>query len=92
MVVRTRITAAALAVALTAGLLACGGGDDNDETTSDTTEAGDTVIATMATMLAAGLSPREAVQVANRAAGIVVSRFGTSLPALESPSFSPRSR
>ena len=44
----------------------------------DVTGAGDTVIATMATMLAAGLPPREAVPIANRAAGIVVSRFGTA--------------
>jgi rfaE bifunctional protein kinase chain/domain len=44
----------------------------------DVTGAGDTVIATMAAMMAAGLSPREAVPVANRAAGIVVSRFGTA--------------
>lgn len=44
----------------------------------DVTGAGDTVIATMASMLAAGLSPRDAVPIANRAAGIVVSRFGTA--------------
>jgi len=44
----------------------------------DVTGAGDTVIATMAAMLAAGLSSREAVAIANRAAGIVVSRFGTA--------------
>ena len=44
----------------------------------DVTGAGDTVIATMAAMLAAGLSSREAVPIANRAAGIVVSRFGTA--------------
>ncbi|MFI4930926.1 MAG: D-glycero-beta-D-manno-heptose-7-phosphate kinase [Burkholderiales bacterium] len=44
----------------------------------DVTGAGDTVIATMAAMLAAGLTPREAVPIANRAAGIVVSRFGTA--------------
>ncbi|HSB99248.1 MAG TPA: D-glycero-beta-D-manno-heptose-7-phosphate kinase [Burkholderiaceae bacterium] len=44
----------------------------------DVTGAGDTVIATMAAMLAAGLTPREAVPIANRAAGVVVSRFGTA--------------
>lgn len=44
----------------------------------DVTGAGDTVIATMAAMMAAGLSAREAVPIANRAAGIVVSRFGTA--------------
>jgi rfaE bifunctional protein kinase chain/domain len=44
----------------------------------DVTGAGDTVIATMAAMLAAGLSLREAVPIANRAGGIVVGRFGTA--------------
>jgi rfaE bifunctional protein kinase chain/domain len=44
----------------------------------DVTGAGDTVIATMAALLAAGVSPRDAVPIANRAAGIVVSRFGTA--------------
>jgi rfaE bifunctional protein kinase chain/domain len=44
----------------------------------DVTGAGDTVIATMAALLAAGLSARDAVPIANRAAGIVVSRFGTA--------------
>jgi D-glycero-beta-D-manno-heptose-7-phosphate kinase len=44
----------------------------------DVTGAGDTVIATMATLLAAGMAPRDAVPIANRAAGIVVSRFGTA--------------
>jgi rfaE bifunctional protein kinase chain/domain len=44
----------------------------------DVTGAGDTVIATMAAMMAAGLPAREAVPIANRAAGIVVSRFGTA--------------
>jgi rfaE bifunctional protein kinase chain/domain len=44
----------------------------------DVTGAGDTVIAAMATMIAAGLSTREAVPIANRAAGIVVSQFGTA--------------
>ena len=44
----------------------------------DVTGACDTVIATMAAMLAAGLTPREAIPIANRAAGIVVSRFGTA--------------
>lgn len=44
----------------------------------DVTGAGDTVIATMAALLAAGLSLREAVPIANRAGGIVVSRFGTA--------------
>ncbi|MEO8013087.1 D-glycero-beta-D-manno-heptose-7-phosphate kinase [Polaromonas sp.] len=44
----------------------------------DVTGAGDTVIATLATMAAAGLSLREAVRIANRAAGIVVGKFGTA--------------
>lgn len=44
----------------------------------DVTGAGDTVIATLATLLAAGMTLREAVPAANRAGGIVVSRFGTA--------------
>jgi rfaE bifunctional protein kinase chain/domain len=44
----------------------------------DVTGAGDTVIATLAAMLAAGLSLREAVPIANRAGGIVVGKFGTA--------------
>lgn len=44
----------------------------------DVTGAGDTVLATLAAMLAGGLSLREAVPVANRAGGIVVGKFGTS--------------
>lgn len=44
----------------------------------DVTGAGDTVIATMAAMLACGHSLREAMPVANRAGGIVVGKFGTA--------------
>ena len=44
----------------------------------DVTGAGDTVIATLATMTAAGLSLRDAVPIANQAAGIVVGKFGTA--------------
>ena len=44
----------------------------------DVTGAGDTVIATMAAMLAGGMSVREAMPVANRAGGIVVGKFGTA--------------
>jgi D-glycero-beta-D-manno-heptose-7-phosphate kinase len=44
----------------------------------DVTGAGDTVIATLATMLGAGLSLREAMPIANRAGGIVVGKFGTA--------------
>ena len=42
------------------------------------TGAGDTVIATMAALVAAGLSLREAVPIANHAGGIVVGKFGTA--------------
>jgi len=44
----------------------------------DVTGAGDTVIATLAVMLASGLAVRDAMPVANRAAGIVVGKFGTA--------------
>ena len=44
----------------------------------DVTGAGDTVIATLAAMLACGLPLRDSVPIANRAAGIVVGRFGTA--------------
>jgi D-glycero-beta-D-manno-heptose-7-phosphate kinase len=44
----------------------------------DVTGAGDTVIATLAAMAAAGLSLREAVPIANRAGSIVVGKFGTA--------------
>jgi rfaE bifunctional protein kinase chain/domain len=44
----------------------------------DVTGAGDTVIATMATLVGAGLSLREAMPLANRAGGIVVGKFGTA--------------
>lgn len=44
----------------------------------DVTGAGDTVIATMAAMLAIGMTVREAMALANRAGGIVVSKFGTA--------------
>jgi rfaE bifunctional protein kinase chain/domain len=49
----------------------------------DVTGAGDTVIGTLAAMLAAGLSLREAVPVANRAGGIVVGKFGTATVSYE---------
>lgn len=45
----------------------------------DVTGAGDTVIATLATLLAAGAPVRQAVDYANRAGGIVVGKFGTSV-------------
>ena len=44
----------------------------------DVTGAGDTVIATLGAMLACGLSLREAMPMANRAASIVVGKFGTA--------------
>ncbi|AEY02877.1 bifunctional heptose 7-phosphate kinase/heptose 1-phosphate adenyltransferase [Oceanimonas sp. GK1] len=44
----------------------------------DVTGAGDTVIATLATSLAAGLALEEACALANVAAGIVVGKLGTS--------------
>jgi rfaE bifunctional protein kinase chain/domain len=44
----------------------------------DVTGAGDTVIATMAAMLACGFTLRDAMPVANRAGGIVVGKFGTA--------------
>jgi D-beta-D-heptose 7-phosphate kinase/D-beta-D-heptose 1-phosphate adenosyltransferase len=43
---------------------------------SDVTGAGDTVIATMTLALAGGASPVDAARLANRAAGIVVGKFG----------------
>ncbi|HVZ42178.1 MAG TPA: D-glycero-beta-D-manno-heptose-7-phosphate kinase [Ramlibacter sp.] len=49
----------------------------------DVTGAGDTVIATLASMVAAGLSLREAVPIANKAGGIVVGKFGTATVAYE---------
>lgn len=45
---------------------------------SDVTGAGDTVIASLATALAAGIAIQEAVEIANIAAGIVVAKRGTS--------------
>ena len=44
----------------------------------DVSGAGDTVIATMAAMLGAGMDLAEAVQTANRAGGIVVGKLGTA--------------
>jgi rfaE bifunctional protein kinase chain/domain len=44
----------------------------------DVTGAGDTVIATLAAMLACGVNLREAMPIANRAGGIVVGKFGTA--------------
>jgi rfaE bifunctional protein kinase chain/domain len=44
----------------------------------DVTGAGDTVIATLATLLASGLALRDALTWANKAGGIVVGKFGTA--------------
>jgi D-glycero-beta-D-manno-heptose-7-phosphate kinase len=44
----------------------------------DVTGAGDTVIATLATCVASGMSLRNALPFANRAGGIVVGKFGTA--------------
>ena len=44
----------------------------------DVTGAGDTVIATLAALTAAGMSLRDAVPIANQAGGIVVGKFGTA--------------
>lgn len=44
----------------------------------DVTGAGDTVIATLAALLACGLDLRQAMPLANRAGGIVVGKFGTA--------------
>lgn len=45
----------------------------------DVSGAGDTVIAVIGVMLAAGRHLEDAVRIANRAAGIVVGRFGTAV-------------
>ena len=49
----------------------------------DVTGAGDTVIATLAALVAAGMSLREAMPWANRAGGMVVGKFGTATVSYE---------
>ncbi len=44
----------------------------------DVTGAGDTVIATLAALVAAGMDLRQAMPLANKAGGIVVGKFGTA--------------
>jgi rfaE bifunctional protein kinase chain/domain len=44
----------------------------------DVTGAGDTVIATLASLVAAGLPLRQAMPLANKAGGVVVGKFGTA--------------
>jgi rfaE bifunctional protein kinase chain/domain len=45
----------------------------------DVSGAGDTVIATMAVLMAAGADPLTAVMIANQAAGVVVGKLGTAV-------------
>jgi rfaE bifunctional protein kinase chain/domain len=49
----------------------------------DVSGAGDTVIAVLGTMLAAGMSLKEAVKLANKAGGIVVGKLGTATVSYE---------
>ena len=49
----------------------------------DVTGAGDTVIATLAALMASGLSVRDALPWANKAGGIVVGKFGTASVSFE---------
>ena len=49
----------------------------------DVTGAGDTVIATIATLVAAKIPLRQAIAFANKAAGVVVGKFGTSTASYE---------
>ena len=49
----------------------------------DVTGAGDTVIATLATLVAAGVPLRDAMPLANKAGGIVVGKFGTATVSYE---------
>jgi bifunctional ADP-heptose synthase (sugar kinase/adenylyltransferase) len=49
----------------------------------DVSGAGDTVIATMAVMLASGADPVAAMRLANRAGGIVVGKLGTAVVHLD---------
>ena len=49
----------------------------------DVTGAGDTVIATLAALAAAGLPLRDAMPLANKAGGIVVGKFGTATVSYE---------
>jgi bifunctional ADP-heptose synthase (sugar kinase/adenylyltransferase) len=45
----------------------------------DVSGAGDTVIATLATMLASGVRLEQAMRIANRAGGIKVAKLGTAV-------------
>ncbi len=57
--------------------------DANAREVFDVTGAGDTVIATLAALVAAGLPLREAMPLANKAGGIVVGKFGTATVSYE---------
>ncbi len=57
--------------------------DANAREVFDVTGAGDTVIATLATLVAAGMPLREAMPLANKAGGIVVGKFGTATVSYE---------
>jgi D-glycero-beta-D-manno-heptose-7-phosphate kinase len=49
----------------------------------DVSGAGDTVIASMAVMLASGADMHQAMRIANRTAGIVVGKLGTAVVTLD---------
>jgi bifunctional ADP-heptose synthase (sugar kinase/adenylyltransferase) len=49
----------------------------------DVSGAGDTVIATLAVMLASGANLSDAVRIANHAAGVVVGKLGTAMVSRE---------
>lgn len=57
--------------------------DANAREVFDVTGAGDTVIATLAALVAAGVPLREAMPLANKAGGIVVGKFGTATVSYE---------
>ncbi len=50
---------------------------------ADVTGAGDTVVAALAAALAAGATASEAARLANEAAGVVVTRFGTAVATID---------
>lgn len=58
----------------------------------DVTGAGDTVIATMAVLMACGATVRQAMPIANRAASIVVGKFGTASVSYDELFGSPSSK
>lgn len=57
--------------------------DANAREVFDVTGAGDTVIATLASLVAAGMPLRDAMPLANKAGGIVVGKFGTATVSYE---------